>query len=86
MEQQSIIQTNVIEGSDANFPFEDATNSFEEPDQSVSTSEESTVTFISEQSSESPSSPSSAGLRHLRLTSFKTCKEFHVFLKIIQTD
>ncbi|MFS7931428.1 putative Seipin family protein [Helianthus anomalus] len=79
MEQQSIIQTNGIEGSDPNFPFEDATNSFEEPDQSVSTSEESTVTFISEQSPESPSSPSSAGLRHRRLASFKTCKESQFF-------
>ncbi|KAI3741625.1 hypothetical protein L1987_59299 [Smallanthus sonchifolius] len=87
MEQQSIIQNNnnkVIGVPDADFhdaleesPFLNPPNSFEESDQSVTTSEhdsnkseESTVTVISEHTPDSPSSPSSAGLRHRR-----SCRE-----------
>ncbi|KAI3800796.1 hypothetical protein L1987_28892 [Smallanthus sonchifolius] len=84
MEQQSIIQNNLTGVPTADFhdaleesSFLNLPNAFEESDQSVTTSEhdsnkseESTFTFISEHTPDSPSSPSSAGLRHRR-----SCRE-----------
>ncbi|KAI3717211.1 hypothetical protein L1987_68681 [Smallanthus sonchifolius] len=61
------------------FPFVDASNSLEESNQSGSSLEtdnqedEATVSVISEHTPDSPSSPSSAGLRHRRLVS--RCRE-----------
>ncbi|KAK9055936.1 hypothetical protein SSX86_027023 [Deinandra increscens subsp. villosa] len=94
MEQQSIVQndnnklTGVLDADfqDAHeqFPFTDSLNSFNESDQSASSSRacssnehESTVTtVISEHTPDSPSSPSSSGLRHRRIVSPRSCKEF----------
>lgn len=90
MEQQSIIQNNLIGSQDPEFhdaveefPFIDASNSFKNSDQSDSNSDpdsnnedESTVSVISEHTPDSPSSPSSAGLRHRRPVSPQTCNDF----------
>ncbi|KVH89458.1 seipin-2-like [Cynara cardunculus var. scolymus] len=65
------------------FPFVDASNSFESEQQSLSSSEldtnkheDSTVSVLSEHTTDSPSSPSSAGLRHRRLVSQRSDKGF----------
>ncbi|KAD3068838.1 hypothetical protein E3N88_36718 [Mikania micrantha] len=90
MERRSILQNKVIGGLNVDFfdahedsPFADARNSFKESDQSISSSvidsindQQSTVSVISEHTLDSPSSPSSAGLRHRRLTSPGGCNEF----------
>lgn len=83
MEKQSTIQNNNYllikhqhtEFHDAveDFPFFDASNSFEHSDQL----DEATVSVISEHTPDSPSSPSSAGLRHRRIVSPRSGKDLH---------
>ncbi|KAF5764780.1 putative Seipin family protein [Helianthus annuus] len=87
MEQQSTFNNNLIdtEFHDAleEFPFLDASTSFEESYQSVSTSDSDIIndeateaaTVISDHSPDSPLSPSAAGLRHWRLVSPRSRNE-----------
>ncbi|KAJ0693413.1 putative Seipin family protein [Helianthus annuus] len=87
IQQQSTFNNNLIdiEFHDAleEFPFLDASTSFEESYHSVSTSDSDiindeateTATVISDHSPDSPSSPSAAGLRHGRLVSPRSRNE-----------